>query len=331
MPRLTPPREADKLAPRFREIPIPAKPADRFEALYPYLLLTLCMVIWSGNWVLGRAVRDDVPPVALTFARWAISALCLAPLAIPRLKGKGAILKRHAGLIAALGFLGVGFFQVAVYTGLRFTGAINAVLMNSVAPMFIIAIAWLIDGDRVTPRQFLGMLISFAGIVVIVTRGEFEQLLHLHFNIGDLIIFFAMPAWGFYCVLLRRVPKSLDTLGLLFAVNIAGLAMIAPAAAVEVLFFQAPRWTLFNLGTVLYIGVFASFLAYICWNRGVELVGANRAGFTTHLLPAFTTLLAVIFLGEELHPYHIVGIAVVLFGVYLATSARRKAVAIAVD
>jgi drug/metabolite transporter (DMT)-like permease len=117
----------------------------------------------------------------------------------------------------------------------------------------------------------------------------------------------------------------------LFAVNIAGLTMIAPAAAVEILFFQAPRWTLFNLGAVLYIGVFASFLAYICWNRGVELVGANRAGFTTHLLPAFTALLAVIFLGEELHPYHIVGIAVVLFGVYLATSARRKAVAIAVD
>jgi len=331
MPRLTAPREADKLASLFREIPIPTKQAGRFEALYPYLLLTLCMVIWSGNWVLGRAVRDDVPPVVLTFARWGISAICLAPLAIPRLKGKGAILKRHAGLIATLGFLGVGFFQIAVYTGLRFTGAINAVLMNSVAPMFIIAITWLIDGDRVTPRQFLGMLISFAGIIVIVTRGEFEQLLHLHFNIGDLIIFFAMPAWGFYCVLLRRVPKSLDTLGLLFAVNIAGLAMIAPAAAVEILFFQAPRWTLFNLGAVLYIGVFASFLAYICWNRGVELVGANRAGFTTHLLPAFTALLAVVFLDEELHPYHIVGIAVVLFGVYLATSGRRKAVAIAVD
>jgi drug/metabolite transporter (DMT)-like permease len=289
------------------------------------------MLIWSGNWVLGRAVRDDIPPVALTFGRWAISALCLAPLAIPRLKGKRAVLKRHAKVIAALGFLGVGFFQVAVYTGLRYTGTINAVLMNSVAPMFIIAIAWIIDGDRVTPRQLLGMAISFCGIVVIVTRGEVEQLLHLRFNVGDLIIFFAMPAWGLYCVLLRRVPKTLDTLGLLFAVNIAGLVMIAPAAAVEAIFFATPRWTPLSLAAILYIGVFASFLAYICWNRGVELIGPSRAGFTTHLLPAFATVLAVIFLGEELHPYHLVGIAVVLFGVYLATSARRKAVVVAVD
>lgn len=289
------------------------------------------MLIWSGNWVLGRAVRSDIPPVALTFGRWAISALCLAPLAIPRLKGKIAILKRHWRLIAALGFLGVGFFQVAIYTGLRYTGTINAVLMNSVAPMFIIAIAWLVDGDRVSPRQLIGMLISFCGIVVIITRGEFDQLLHLRFNIGDLIIVTAMPAWGLYCVLLRRAPKSLDTLGLLFAMNIAGLAMVAPAALAEAVFFETPRWSPLRFAAVLYIGVFASFLAYICWNRGVELVGANRAGFTTHLLPAFATVLAVIFLGEELHPYHLAGIAVVLFGVYLATSARHKAVAIAVD
>ncbi len=289
------------------------------------------MLIWSVNWVLGRAVRDDIPPVALTFGRWAISAICLAPLAIPRLKGKKAVLKRHAWLIAALGFLGVGFFQAVVYTGLRYTGTINAVLVNSVAPMFIIAIAWIIDGDRVSPRQLLGMAISFCGIVIIITRGEAKQLLHLYFNIGDLIIFFAMPAWGLYCVLLRRVPKSLDTLGLLFAINIAGLAMIAPAAAVEAVFFATPRWTPLSLAAVLYIGLFASFLAYICWNRGVELVGPNRAGFTTHLLPAFATVLAVVFLHEELHPYHVAGIAVVLFGVYLATSARHKAVVVAVD
>lgn len=289
------------------------------------------MLIWSVNWVLGRAVRDDIPPVALTFGRWAISAICLAPLAIPRLKGKRAVLKRHAGLIAALGFLGVGFFQAVVYTGLRYTGTINAVLVNSVAPMFIIAIAWIIDGDRVSPRQLLGMAISFCGIVVIITRGEAQQLLHLHFNVGDLIIFFAMPAWGLYCVLLRRVPKSLDTLGLLFAINIAGLAMIAPAAAVEAIFFATPRWTPLSLAAVLYIGLFASFLAYICWNRGVELVGPNHAGFTTHLLPAFATVLAVVFLHEELHLYHVAGIAVVLFGVYLATSARHKAVVVAVD
>jgi drug/metabolite transporter (DMT)-like permease len=289
------------------------------------------MLIWSGNWILGRAVRDDIPPVTLTFTRWAIAAICMAPFAIPRLTGKGAVLKRHWRVIAALGFFGVGFFQVAVYTGLRYTGAINAVLMNSVAPMFIIAIAWLVDGDRVSLRQILGMAISFCGIVVIITRGQVEQLLHLQFNIGDLVIFFAMPAWGLYCVLLRRVPKTLDTLGLLFAINIAGLILVAPFALAEAVFVETPHMTPFSDAAVLYIGIFASFIAYVCWNRGVELIGPNRAGFTTHLLPAFATVLAVMFLGEQLHLYHLVGISVVLYGVWLATSTRHKAVTIAVD
>jgi drug/metabolite transporter (DMT)-like permease len=336
MPRLTGQRETDNLRRRFSgalmtTAPAPSHPAGRFEALYPYLLLTLCNLFWAGNWVLGRAVHNIVPPVALTFGRWAVSAICLAPLAIPRLKGKSALLRRHWLLIAALGFLGIGFFQIAVYTGLHYTSAIDAVLMNSASPLYIIAISWLIDGETVTPRQLLGMLLSFCGIVVIITRGTFEQLRHLQFDIGDLIILFAMPAWGLYCVLLRRAPKSLDTLALLFAANVAGLVLIAPALAVEAAFVGVPKMTPLAGITLLYTGIFASFLAYICWNRGVELVGANRAGFTSHLLPAFATVLAVLTLGEALHVYHVVGIAVVLFGVWLATSARRKPIVMPMD
>ncbi|MGH7013105.1 MAG: DMT family transporter [Stellaceae bacterium] len=311
--------------------PAHSRPISRIEVLYPYLLLTLCNLFWSGNWVLGRAAHDVVPPVALTFGRWTISAICLAPLAIPRLKGKGPVLRQHWLLIATLGFLGLGFFQIAIYTGLRYTTAINAVLMNSAAPLYIIAISWLLDGETVTPRQLLGMVLSFCGIIVIITRGRFEQLLHLQFNIGDLIILLTMPTWGLYCVLLRRAPKSLDTLGFLFAINIAGLVMTAPALAVEAIFIRLPQPTPLAGFAVLYTGVFASFLAYICWNKGVEMVGANRAGFTSHLLPAFATVLAVFTLGEELHVYHVVGIAIVLFGVWLATSARSKPIAAPMD
>lgn len=311
--------------------PAHSRSIGRFETLYPYLLLTLCNLFWSGNWVLGRAAYAVVPPVALTFGRWTISAICLAPLAIPRLKGKGAVLRSHWRLIAALGFFGVCFFQIAIYTGLRYTSAINAVLMNSAAPLYIIAISWLLDGETVTPRQLLGMVLSFCGIIVIISHGTLAQLIHLRFNVGDLIILLAMPAWGLYCVLLRRAPKSLDTLSLLFAVNIAGLALTAPALLVEAVFIRVPRPTPLAVAAVLYIGVFASFLAYICWNRGVELVGPNRAGFTSHLLPAFATVLAVFTLGEALHVYHVVGIAIVLLGVWLATSARRRPIVAPMD
>src|SRR6185437_11237116 len=111
-------------------LPIERRPG-RLAALGPYLLLALCQLFWAGNWVVGRAVRDAIPPVSLNFWRWTVAAVVLAPFALPRLKGKGAVLRRHWPVICALGFIGAAFFQVAVYTGLRYTGTINAVLMNS--------------------------------------------------------------------------------------------------------------------------------------------------------------------------------------------------------
>jgi drug/metabolite transporter (DMT)-like permease len=294
----------------------------RFAALFPYLLLALCQLFWAGNWVIGRAVRDTMPPVALNFWRWAVAALVLAPFALPRLRGKGDVLRRHWLVICLLGFIGAGFFQVAVYVGLRYTEAVNAVLMNSASPLFIILIAWLLGEETVTPRQLIGMVVSFFGIVVIMNRGDIGQLRHFHFNPGDLLILLAMPAWGVYSVLLRRRPPDLDGIGLLFAICVSGLVLLVPAVAVESLFFQAAHFSWAATGAVLYIGLFASVGAYICWNRGVELVGPNRAGFTMHLLPAFATVLAVLVLGEDVHLFHIAGIAIILFGVWLATSAR---------
>jgi drug/metabolite transporter (DMT)-like permease len=309
----------------------PHRLAGRFEAAYPYLLLTVTMLCWAGNWVIGRAARDVIPPAELTFFRWILAAVCLAPFAIPRLKGKTAVIRRNALLIAILSIFGAAFFQVAVYTGLHYTSAINAVLMNSVTPLMIIGVAWLLDGERVTPRQLIGMLLSFIGIFIIIFRGDPETLLRLRINTGDLIIFFTLPAWALYCVLLRRVSKELDTLTLLFLISLCCIAVLAPAFWIEQQFIEPARFSLPGLAIVLYTGIVASFLAYLCWNRGIELIGPNRAGFTTHLLPAFATVLAVGLLGETLHAYHLVGIAVILLGVWLASSARKKKVADPLD
>lgn len=299
--------------------------AARAGAFWPYLLPALSVLFWSGNWIIGRAIRDTIPPVALDFWRWAIAALVLAPFAIPRLAGKGAVLRRHWGVIFLLGFIGAAVFQVVIYTGLRFTTAVNAALMNSASPLFIILIAWLMQGETVTPRQLLGMIVSFCGILVIILRGDLTQLLHLRLNPGDLLILLGLPAWGVYSVLLRRRPAELDDISLLFAITIAGLIVLVPCYAVESAFFQTPHPSWAAIGGVVYTALFASVGAYICWNRGVELIGPNRAGFTMHLLPAFTTVLAVLLLGEKVHLFHGFGIAIILFGVWLATSARSPA------
>jgi drug/metabolite transporter (DMT)-like permease len=273
--------------------------------------------------VVGRAVRDSMLPVALTFWRWTVAALLLAPLALPRLRGQAALLRRHWQVLFLLSLTGIALFQALVYTGLRYTPSVNGVMMNSASPPFMMLVAWLIDRETVTVRQLVGMAVSFAGILVIVNRGDLATLRQFNVDPGDLIVLAAMPVWGVYSVLLRRRPAELDPLALVFVISLIGAALLAPVYGVEAWLFVTPTLTWYAVASVLYIACFASIGAYLCWNRGVELVGPNKAGFTIHLLPAFGTLLAVATLGEQVHLFHAVGIATILAGVWLATSARR--------
>ncbi len=305
--------------------PIAAPQASgRLAAAYPYLLLALCMLLWSGNWIIGRALRDTMPPVALAFWRWSVAALVVAPFALPRLRGKSAVLRRSWPLLLGLAVTGGALYQVATYFGLRHTETINAALLNAATPLCILLASWIFDGERASLRQFLGMAISIAGVLAIMTRGDLGQLAELRFSIGDLAILAVMPLWAFYNVMLRRRPPEIDNIELIFLLSVFGVAALAPAYLTESLYFQAAPLSWLTVGASIYTGAFASVAAYLCWNIGVERVGPNRAGMTTYLLPAFATVLAVLILGEELHLFHAVGVVTILFGIWLATSARRR-------
>jgi drug/metabolite transporter (DMT)-like permease len=292
--------------------------ATRLQA---FMLLALCNLLWSGNWVAGRALRDSFDPVSLNFWRWLLATAMLAPFALPALRGKWPLVRRHAGILLLLAASGVAVFHGLVYLGLRSTTTVNAVLLNSSIPLFMMLCSWIIERERASSRQVAGMLLSLAGILVILARGEPASLLRLELHAGDLWILLAMPIWGIYSVLLKRRPPELGGLAFLFVISAAGVAMLAPVAALLAL--QAPpRWPGGGAALgVLYMALGASVLAYICWNRGVAVVGANAAGFTVHLLPAFGTVLAIVFLGEAFAGYHAAGIAVILAGVLIATRA----------
>jgi len=293
----------------------------RLNLLLPYGGIVVTTLCWGGNWVVGRAIRGEMPPVALNFWRWTIALAVMAPFALPRLSGKGEVLRRRWPVILGLGVTGVVAFQVLAYAGLRSTETVNAVLLNSAAPLFIILCTWLVDRDRVSPRQLAGMVVSFCGILVIIERGDIAEFRHLRFALGDLVVLAAMPFWGVYCVLLKRRPREFDGLGLLFVVSLAGVLILAPMYLAESLLFKPATLSLASAAASLYVGVFASLLAYVCWNYGVARVGPNRSGFLLHLLPAFGTLLAVIFLNESVHLYHFVGIGLIIVGVATAASA----------
>ena len=292
--------------------------------LSAFFLLAGASLLWSGNWVAGRALRDSFDPVSLNFWRWAVAALVLAPFALREVISKRALIGRHAGILLVLAFTGVALFQSLVYLGLRTTTAINAMLLNSSAPLFMLLCSWFIERERASARQVAGMLISLAGIAVIVSRGEPRALLELEFHPGDAWILLAMPVWGTYSVLLKRRPPELGGVAFVFVVAAAGLLMLAPLYAARALAVPFAWPTPAEALGVLYVGLAASVIAFIFWNRGVAVVGANAAGFTLHLLPAFGTMLAILFLGEAFGVYHAAGIATILAGVMLATYSENR-------
>ena len=291
---------------------------------FAFFLLALSNLFWGGNWVIGRALRDAIEPVTLNFWRWLIAALILAPFALPGLAAHRSAIRRNAGQLLLLALSGVALFQTLVYLGLRTTTTVNAVLLNSSSPLFMLLCSWAIERERATGRQIAGMLISLAGILVILSRGEPERLLQLEFHAGDGWILLAMPMWGLYSVLLKRLPHELRGTALLCVLAAMTVPLLVPPMAAEVLLVPPKTPTAGGLAGVLYLGLFASVGAFICWNRAVTLVGANVAGFSMPLLPAFGTVLAMVFLGEELRPFHLAGIATILTGVILATRPGAK-------
>src|SRR4051812_30333099 len=328
----TPPRSAFATRPSGRSCARPTTPTSRrtlqasSARLTAFSLLAFTNLLWAGNWVLGRALRDSFDPVSLNFWRWTIALVVLVPFGLKAVAGKGAVIRENWKILALLALLSVPLFQTMVYQGLRTTTTINAVLMNSSAPAFTIACSWLLDRERATPRQVAGMLISLAGIVIIMTAGEPARLLFLELHGGDAWIIAAIPLWALYSVLLKRRPAELGGVAFLFVISLMGASMLAPFFVAQTA-IAPPRPLSVEAGlAVVYVGIAASVIAFICWNRGVAIVGANAAGFTLHLLPAFGTVLAIVLLGETFRLFHAVGIATILAGVLLATygTGRRR-------
>lgn len=283
----------------------------------PYFLLAMAGLCWSGNHIVGRAVAGHVPPFSLSTARWLIPAIALWPFAEGYLRRDWPLVKAHWRILAFLSLTGGALFSALQYLGLQFTEALNVSVFNSLVPVFIVAAAALFFRDRITPMQGMGIAISLTGVLVIVTRLEFGALTALRFNFGDLIILFNMACWAIYSVFLRRAPKIH---WLSFTIVLAGGSTIAtlPVAIWEHLSGFTVQLDALTIFAVLYVAIFPSVVALFGWNRGVELIGATRAGPFLHLVPLYSAVLAYVFLGEELHAYHVLGFMLILAGVWFA-------------
>ena len=285
----------------------------------PYLLLTLSALIWSGNFVISRAMYNVIPPAGFVFWRWVLAVVVLLPIALPRLRAEWPILRANWKLICICGLFGVTLFNFLIYTAMHTTTAINAALVNSAIPIFIIMFARIFYGQRVTLRQHAGIALSLAGVATIILQGDLARIVTLTFNVGDLLVLVAAVAWALYSIALKRYPQGLNPFVFLFSTACCGLLFLVPFYGMEL---ASGKLMSFNTPTLLsigYVGILASVVAFTCWNTGLRKVGPHLGGQFIHLMPAFSTILAVLFLGERLRTFHIVGIVMIFAGILCAT------------
>ena len=287
--------------------------------LTAWLVLFATLLLWSGNWIVARAVRAEVAPGVATVGRLIIVLVILAPFVFSGIRKKLLVLERRDWIVlAALGFAGGGLHLALQWLGLHYTTATSGILYLSTVPIFILLLAPFL-GERIRLAQWAGVAISFCGIATIAAQGEPARLAALSFNRGDLMALASMAMWASYTVLLRVRRDPLNTVELIVMVCAFGITFMLPWIGVELWLGQAFHLTPAGAAAVAYSAIGSLLLAYAGWSYVVTRLGAARAGVTLHLMPAFGVALSALFLGEYPRWYHFAGIALILAGVALSS------------
>ena len=288
-----------------------------------YIFLILATLFWSGNFIVGKAASHfEIPPFTLNFYRWTFAWLILAPFTIKEIyKSKTHILK-NIKYVLILGITSITLFNSIVYYSLQFTQVISGVLMISTIPVMIILFSSLLKIEKTNFFQLIGVFFSMLGVIVIVSQLNLEKIKELNFNKGDLSIIVAMLSWALYSALLKRKKLELSQLSLLQVIISSGLVFLLPVYLIEMSLGRQVALELPFFLTLSYVVLFPGLASFICWIKGIAIIGANRSGIFLHLMPIFSTILAIIIFGEKFMIYHLIGAILIIIGIVL--SSKKK-------
>jgi len=295
----------------------PASPSNRV-ANQPYLLLSITALCWAGNAIVGRLAAGHIPPVTLSFLRWSLAFLIVLPFAWKHLVQDWSAIRGRLGTMIVLSVTGIGAFNTLQYWALEYTQALNTLLLQSAGPLLVAVWSLILLGIRLTLAQAGGIVLSLAGVLVILLHGDLTTLSSIEFNRGDIIFIVALTIFGLYSVLSLKRPQISGLSFVAFTFG-CGAACLIPLLVWELLSRPVMRLDTANLLSLFYVAVFPSTVAYLCFNRGVQLIGANRAAPFFHVVPVFGSAMAIAFLGERPQLFHIIGFALVLTGVFVAS------------
>ncbi len=295
-----------------------AASSGNWLANQPYLLLSITALCWAGNAIVGRLAAGHIPPVTLSFLRWSFAFLIILPFAWKHLKRDWGAIRTRLGTMIFLSVIGISAFNTLQYWALEHTQALNTLLLQSAGPLFVAVWSLILLGVRLTLAQAGGIALSLIGVLVILLHGDLTALTSIEFNKGDIIFTVALAIFGLYSVLSLKRPQihGLSFVGFTFG---CGAVCLVPLWIWELFTRPVMQLDTANLLSLFYVAVFPSTLAYLCFNRGVQLIGANRAAPFFHVVPVFGSAMAIVFLGEHPQLFHIIGFALVLTGVFVAS------------
>jgi drug/metabolite transporter (DMT)-like permease len=284
----------------------------------PYVLLSIAAFCWAGNAIVGRLAAGHIPPVTLAFLRWGLGFLIILPMAWKHLKRDWGAIRANLGLMVFLSLTGIAGFNVLQYWALEHTEALNTLLLQSAGPLFVAGWSLILLGIRLPLAQAVGIAVSLTGVLVILLHGNLTAITAIDFNRGDLIFTVALLIFGLYSVMSFKRPAIHDLSFLAFTFA-CGSACLVPLLIPELIFRPVMQFDIKNLLSLLYVAVFPSTIAYLCYNRSVNLIGANRAAPVFHVVPVFGSVMAIVFLGERPQAFHFIGFALVLTGVFVTS------------
>ena len=290
-----------------------------------YIFLVLTTLFWSGNFIVGKAASHfEIPPFTLNFYRWVFAWLILAPFTLKEIIIKRNYLLKNIRLILILGITSITIFNSIVYYSLNFTQVISGVLLISTIPVMIIIFSWLFKIEKTNLYQILGVIFSLSGVVVIITKADLTVLLNLNFNKGDLWMVVAMFSWAMYSALLRKKKFDLSQLSLLQTIISVGVIFLLPAYLIELALGYKVSINLPFVFTLTYVVIFPGLVSFIFWIKGISIIGSNRSGIFLHLIPIFSTIMAMLILDEKFMTYHFFGAILIIVGIILSSKKKEN-------
>ncbi len=282
-------------------------------------LAVLATFIWSGNFIVARGVIKEIPPISLNFYRWLVASIIIFPFAFKKFKAEWKVVRKSWHYLFWISLTGIALFNTFVYVGAHYTSAINLALIGTTSsPIMSVLFARIFLKEKVGWMKFAGMVICIVGVLFLLAKGDFKNLVHLKFSEGDLWVLLAAFCFAIYNTMVKKKPAGISPVNFLFVIFSFGTLMVLPFFVWEMSYSTQVVWNGKLIGSILYLGIAASVVCFLIWNMAIRKLGAGRTALFGNLIPVFSSIEAALILHEDFTWVHVTSMIIVFIGIVLA-------------